>query len=812
MRDRRRSGVAVGTLVASALLLLLVLGGASTGSAATQATPNGNAPVRAASATAPAAPACNSGDPYWCLSITISGNGSVTVAESGTVNATYTCPSDCTDVGIYSGDAVTLTANADAGWKFSQWSGQPAKYCSATSNPCSFTMGFNLSITASFTELPKLTVSINPSGLGGTVSSNPSGITSCSSTCTASFNSGTSVTLTAAANPGYRFNGWSGACTNTTGTCMVVMSSDRRVTATFVRVFALTISVSGNGSVGYSPAGDGTGTCNTVCTVHYDANIQVSLTATIGANATFTGWGGACTGTGTCNLTMDGDKTVTATFTGFNTLSVTVSGNGSVSGGGGTINCPGTCDGSWAAGTQVSLSAAAESGYSFAGWGGDCASAGTQSTCTLTMDSNKSVTATFSAISTPQGHRFHLKLGVTGPGKVTTTGLDCPAVCDGDYADGTSLALSAAAAAGYNFRNWDGACAPFQGDPTCQLEMDAAKEATATFTSDPVVGDGAPGADVLPPATHPLLVNVSGADGGKVTGQVFAPASAADTAPPISCGANSYACYGDYTPRSSVRLRAQPVKGFTFKGWHGACTGTQRTCTVKVNEVRNVDAAFAANGKPAAKLAMRPPSFQVKWPDSNGVGKVIVSGSVAKRARLVFDLRRPQGGPLLRLKLPVKHAGSFRLSQRIPSRLFARGARLLPGGFVASLRGKAPGAYLPIQVRTVSLRGPSAGVVRRSYASSIREGRMVGTFPASAQIAWANFRFAQQPAASLVLRVAWYWPNGRFLGSVRKANTATVSSFLRDVRALPRGCWRAELYAGSTRIKRQLVKIGTSRC
>src|SRR5205823_4477642 len=38
------------------------------------------------------------------------------------------------------------------------------------------------------------------------------------------------------------------------------------------------------------------------------------LTATPDASSLFTGWSGACSGTGACNVTMNGDENVTATF------------------------------------------------------------------------------------------------------------------------------------------------------------------------------------------------------------------------------------------------------------------------------------------------------------------------------------------------------------------------------------------------------------------------------------------------------------------------------------------------------------------
>ncbi len=70
-------------------------------------------------------------------------------------------------------------------------------------------------------------LAVTKSGTGtGTVTSSPAGI-NCGSTCSASFNSGASVTLTPAAASGSTFAGWSGACTGT-GACTVSMTAARR--------------------------------------------------------------------------------------------------------------------------------------------------------------------------------------------------------------------------------------------------------------------------------------------------------------------------------------------------------------------------------------------------------------------------------------------------------------------------------------------------------------------------------------------------------------------------------------------------------
>jgi hypothetical protein len=70
----------------------------------------------------------------------------------------------------------------------------------------------------------------------GTVSSSPSGI-NCGTTCSATYASGTSVTLTASPASGYSFSGWSGACSGT-GACTVSMSQARSVTANFSQTIA----------------------------------------------------------------------------------------------------------------------------------------------------------------------------------------------------------------------------------------------------------------------------------------------------------------------------------------------------------------------------------------------------------------------------------------------------------------------------------------------------------------------------------------------------------------------------------------------
>jgi hypothetical protein len=82
-----------------------------------------------------------------------------------------------------------------------------------------------------------LTVSKAGSGTG-LVTSSPAGI-HCGSTCENPFANGSVVTLTASADPGSVFAGWSGSGCTGTGTCVLTMSQARSVTATFAPAGAL---------------------------------------------------------------------------------------------------------------------------------------------------------------------------------------------------------------------------------------------------------------------------------------------------------------------------------------------------------------------------------------------------------------------------------------------------------------------------------------------------------------------------------------------------------------------------------------------
>lgn len=245
---------------------------------------------------------------------------------------------------------------------------------------------------------PGVSLTVTRSGAGsGTVTSSPAGI-NCGTACSASFQNGTSVTLTATPASGSSFTGWSGACTGT-ATCTVSMSQARSVTANFSTSntfpLAITRAGTGTGTVASNPAGIN---CGTACTSSYTSGTSVTLTAAPASGSTFAGWSGACTGTGTCTVSMTLARNVTATFNSPTTIGLTVTragtGTGTVTSNPSGINCGSSCTANFASGASVTLTAAAAINSTFAGWSGACTGTGA---CAVSMTQARSVTATFNA-------------------------------------------------------------------------------------------------------------------------------------------------------------------------------------------------------------------------------------------------------------------------------------------------------------------------------------------------------------------------------------------------------------------------------
>ena len=328
----------------------------------------------------------------YTLDVTTSGTGSGTVTSDP---AGITCGGVCTEDYDYS-TLVTLTATQDTGSTFSGWTGES---CSGTGT-CIVTMDQARSVDAEFTlNTYDLTVTLDGSGTDSVTSDIP-GI-NCGVDCSETYDYNTVVILTAAADPGgSSFVEWIGGGCSGTGTCTVTMDQHQSVTARFlINPQSLTIAKSGNGTgtVTSSPSGI---LCGSDCAEFYTYDEVVTLTASPDSNSTFNGWSETgCPGTGTCDVTMDQARSVTATFAlDRHKLNVAGIGTGSgvVTSSPAGIECGTDCTETFDTGTNITLTAAPGIWSSFVGWSGDYA--GPDTTCALIMDQAKSVNAEFTKV------------------------------------------------------------------------------------------------------------------------------------------------------------------------------------------------------------------------------------------------------------------------------------------------------------------------------------------------------------------------------------------------------------------------------
>jgi hypothetical protein len=158
------------------------------------------------------------------LNVTKTGTGTGTVQST---DGTIVCGTTCS-ASLKYGDTITLNATPDVGSTFAGWSGGG---CSGT-GPCAVVIGAATTVNAKFT-LGRVTLTVKKMGTSeGKVSSNPGNI-SCGTTCSAVFDYGTKVELTATPAILSTFVGWAGPTCTGTGTCTMPLTEDTTAFALF---------------------------------------------------------------------------------------------------------------------------------------------------------------------------------------------------------------------------------------------------------------------------------------------------------------------------------------------------------------------------------------------------------------------------------------------------------------------------------------------------------------------------------------------------------------------------------------------------
>ena len=311
-----------------------------------------------------------------------------------------------TGSGTYThGQTVTATATANDGYVFNSWSD------GATATPYTFSATQNITLIANFSE-----ENHDPVYYTLTVVSDNNAMGTASGSGTYLENS--AVTISATAATGHHFTQWNDG--NTDNPRTVTVTGDITYTAYFA---AESYSV----TVAPDDATHGSTTPNGTSTYTYGTTIDLTATAAEGYH--FLRWNDGST-QATRTVTVTGSASYIASFAA-NTYHITVTANNPAYG-------STTGSGNYSYGEQVSISATASEGHNFSQWN----DGNTQNPRTVTVTGDATYTAVFTTNS------FQLTVVPDEASHGSTSG-------SGTYAYGEQAHITATAAEGYRFREWN---------------------------------------------------------------------------------------------------------------------------------------------------------------------------------------------------------------------------------------------------------------------------------------------------------------------------------------------------------------------
>lgn len=401
-------------------------------------------------------------------------------------------------------------------------------------------------------------------------------------------------------NTGRAVTDWRMPLTHRRIDCQAALASLRQATPV-----TLSVAVSGGGRVLSEPAGVACGptgsAANGACSAAFAQGTRVGLRPLPDAGQRFVAWGGACSGSGTCTVTLDAARSVSAQFAGgaqLLSLAKSGTGRGSITATPALIDCGPLCQNaaaSVAAGTTLTLRAAPDSNSRFAGWSGACSGS---ADCVITAQSGGSAPAVLQVGAAFAANAASLSVQRSGPGTVRSE--DGAIDCSGAAADrcalqgdaGRVVSLVASTGLGSRFEGWGGACS---GTGLCVVTLSAAQTVTAQFA----------------PITHTLRVVKQGSGDGRVSAETL----------PLRCDTGCPLVEQALPLGTRITLRAEPAPGATFVGWELACRGAA-DCVVGLSEDMDVVARFdgaAARGEPETRITQLYVALFGRAPDAEGL-------------------------------------------------------------------------------------------------------------------------------------------------------------------------------------------------
>ena len=387
------------------------------------------------------------------------------------------------------------------------------------------------------------------------------------------FYQGTSASISATPDTGYSFSGWSGngAVDPNAPSTSVDMSQARTLSASFsLNSYDLTLLAESGGSV----TGSGS----------FSHGSNPSISATPDTGYSFDGWNGEGTADSNASSTtvdMSQARTLSASFS-LNSYDLTV-----LAGSGGSV----TGNGSFSHGSNPSISAIPNTGYSFDRWNGEGTADSNASSTTVDMSQARTLSASFSLNS------YDLTVLAGSGGSVTGSG---------SFSHGTNPSISATPDTGYSFNGWNGEGIADPSAPSTTVDMSQARSISASFSLN----------------SYDLTVLAE--SGGSVTGS------------------------GSFPHGSLVNVSATPNSGYSFVQWVGAgiSDSTAPNTTLIMNSDQSITAQFAQSEQSLFSLVLQanPQSSGILIGDGNYPQDQNVSISAEPIAGYSFD--RWEGYPI----------------------------------------------------------------------------------------------------------------------------------------------------------------------
>ena len=445
-------------------------------------------------------PGCRfEGNVYFAtVTVTVGGASTLTIAKSGSGTVAGTpggidCGATCS-ADYSAGTVVTLNATPSAGYVFAGWSGAG---CTGT-GACVATVNGPLTVTASF-ALAQFVLAVTKSGTGdGTIISTPGGI-DCGATCSAEYDAGTVVTLTATPATGSVFAGWSGGCTGL-GTCRLTIQNDTSVAVTFVLPPNLRATKAALAQTGSALA---------AITVHNGDPVVFRLQA---INDPAPGQTAVGSTTGSATITDTLPEGLSYVVVGSDPR-CTVAASAQAAGGQ-VVTC--TDAGLIAPGRELTFDIHAQVGAAVAGVGQsvalfNIATVSTPNDANPADDTSSPVTVT---VVGPVAVSLSVAKTGAGDGVVTSipAGIACGATCRATVDPGATVILEAVPAPGSAFSGWaGGGCT---GTAPCAVSVTVATAVVANFS----LRSGPPSGAFTPNMDYPTGVAPSGVALGDLRG------------------------------------------------------------------------------------------------------------------------------------------------------------------------------------------------------------------------------------------------------------------------------------------------------